>query len=194
MQGFTLYNLNKYIANILNTYVIDENNNTKNSTTLSSYIRNNPNPHLTSFSWIRTLLQLIHQAESRIMLRNICDQLTSKMAIPQNKFLDQLILFLKRPGTFLLFLLTSWWCYHGRTSIFNRTGNLYAGTWTKHMCLEKFFATISNLHQNIKLTMKEVNNGKLVFLDTLLKRNNREISVLLYGKPTHTEQYLHYSS
>ena len=27
-----------------------------------------------------------------------------------------------------------------------------------------------------------------------LKRNNGEISVLVYRKPTHTDQYLHYSS
>ena len=31
-------------------------------------------------------------------------------------------------------------------------------------------------------------------LDTLLKWNNGEISVLVYRKPTHTYQYLHYSS
>ena len=34
----------------------------------------------------------------------------------------------------------------------------------------------------------------LAFLDTLLKRNNAEISVQVYRKPTHTYQYLHYSS
>ena len=32
-SGFLLYNLNKYIANILTTYVKHENNNVKNSTT-----------------------------------------------------------------------------------------------------------------------------------------------------------------
>ena len=42
--------------------------------------------------------------------------------------------------------------------------------------------------------MEEESNGELAFLDTLLKRNNREISVLVYRKPTHTDQYLHYSS
>ena len=42
--------------------------------------------------------------------------------------------------------------------------------------------------------MKEEGNGELAFLDTLLKRNNGEISVLVYRKPTHTDQYLHYSS
>ena len=35
-----MYNLNKYIANILKTYVKHENNNAKNSTTFSNYIRN----------------------------------------------------------------------------------------------------------------------------------------------------------
>ena len=37
-------------------------------------------------------------------------------------------------------------------------------------------------------------NEELVFLDTLLKRNYGEMSVLVYRKPTHTDQYLHYSS
>ena len=35
-----LYNLNKYIAHILKSYVKDENNNVKNSTIFSNYIRN----------------------------------------------------------------------------------------------------------------------------------------------------------
>ena len=38
-SGSPLYNLNKYIANILKTYVKDENNNAKNSTTFSNYIK-----------------------------------------------------------------------------------------------------------------------------------------------------------
>ena len=42
--------------------------------------------------------------------------------------------------------------------------------------------------------MEEESNGELAFLDTLLKRNNGEISVLVYRKPTHTDQYLHYIS
>ena len=37
-------------------------------------------------------------------------------------------------------------------------------------------------------------NGELAFLHTLLKKNNRKISVLVYREPTHTNQYLHYSS
>ena len=42
--------------------------------------------------------------------------------------------------------------------------------------------------------MEEESNGELVFPDALLKRNNGEISALVYRKPTHTDQYLHYSS
>ena len=59
--------------------------------------------------------------------------------------------------------------------------------------LENFFHYINNLHQNIKFTMEEESNGELAFLDTLLKQNNEEISVLVYRNPTHTDQYLHYS-
>ena len=63
----------------------------------------------------------------------------------------------------------------------------------KRTHLENFFYHINNLHQNIKLTMEKKSNGELAFLDTLLKRNNREVSVLVYRKPTNTEQNLHYS-
>ena len=42
--------------------------------------------------------------------------------------------------------------------------------------------------------MEDENNGELAFLDTLLKRNNGEIYVLVYRKPTHTDQYLRYNS
>ena len=64
----------------------------------------------------------------------------------------------------------------------------------KRTHLENFFHHINNLHQNIKFTMEEESNGELAFLDTLSKRNNGEISELVYTKPTHTDQYLHDSS
>ena len=38
----TLYNLNKYVTNILKAYVKDENNIGQNSTTFSNFIRNDP--------------------------------------------------------------------------------------------------------------------------------------------------------
>ena len=42
--------------------------------------------------------------------------------------------------------------------------------------------------------MEEESNGELVFLDTFLKPINVEMSVLVYTKPTYSDQYLHYSS
>ena len=63
----------------------------------------------------------------------------------------------------------------------------------KRTHLENFFHHINNLHQKNKFTMKEESNGELAFLDTLLKWNNGEISVLVHRKPTHTDQYLNYS-
>ena len=42
--------------------------------------------------------------------------------------------------------------------------------------------------------MEEESNGELAFFDTLLKLINGEVSVCVYRKPTHTDQYLHYSS
>ena len=56
----------------------------------------------------------------------------------------------------------------------------------KRTHLENFFHHINNLHQNIKFTMEEESNAELAFLETLLKWNNGEISVLVYRKPTHT--------
>ena len=60
--------------------------------------------------------------------------------------------------------------------------------------LENLFHHINNLHRNTKFTIEEESNGELAFLDTLLKRNNGEISLLVYRKTAHTDQYLHYSS
>ena len=60
--------------------------------------------------------------------------------------------------------------------------------------MENCFYHINNLHQDIKFAMEEESNGELAFLDTLLKQNNGEISVLVSRKPTHTDQYLNYSS
>ena len=62
-------------------------------------------------------------------------------------------------------------------------GDIYSILKRTH--LENVFHHINNLHQNIKITMVEESNGALAFLNTLLKRNNGEISVLVYRKSTH---------
>ena len=64
----------------------------------------------------------------------------------------------------------------------------------KRTHLKIFFHHINNLHQNIKFTIWNENNGELAFLGTLLIRNNGKISVLVDTKPKHARKYLHYSS
>ena len=60
--------------------------------------------------------------------------------------------------------------------------------------LKRFFQCINNLQQNIKFTKEEESKAELAFLDTLLERDNGEVSILVYRKPTHTDKYLQYNS
>ena len=65
----------------------------------------------------------------------------------------------------------------------------------KRSVLHPFFDHMNSLHPKIQFTIEEENDGSLPFLDTLLKRNNDgTISVLVYRKPTHTDQYLQFTS
>ena len=50
----------------------------------------------------------------------------------------------------------------------------------KRTHLENFFHHINNFRQNIRFTMEEESNGELALLETLLKRNDGKISVLVY--------------
>ena len=54
---------------------------------------------------------------------------------------------------------------------------------------------INNLHPQTQFTKEEESNSSLPFLDTLVQRNHdKSISVKIYRKPTHTNQYLKYTS
>ena len=57
----------------------------------------------------------------------------------------------------------------------------------KRTHLENIFHHINILHHNIKFTMGEESNEELAFLDTLLKLTYGKIFVLVYRKPTHTD-------
>ena len=57
----------------------------------------------------------------------------------------------------------------------------------KRTHLENIFHHINNLYHNIKFTMGEESNEELAFLETLLKLNYGKIFVLVYRKPTHTD-------
>ena len=148
------------------------------------------------------------------------DQFTRKTAVPQDKFLDLVHLVLTTTWyTFnsQFYQQTDGVAMGGPTS--STTAEIYKQAYERTAIttalhpprvwerfvddfysilklthLENFFHHINNLHQNIKFTMEEESNGELAFLDTFLKRNNGEISVLVYRKPTHIDQYLHCSS
>ena len=145
------------------------------------------------------------------------DQFNRRTAIPQDKFLDLVHLILTT--TWYTFNSQFYQQTDGvamRDSVSSTTAEIYMQAYEriaittamhppkvwerfvvhvysilKRTHLENFFHHINNLHQNIKFTMEEESNGELAFLDSLLKRNNGEISVLVYRKPTHTDQYLH---
>ena len=61
--------------------------------------------------------------------------------------------------------------------------------------LEQFFQHINSLHPKTKFTMEKEENSTIPFLDTLIQRNqDGTISVKVYRKPTHTNQYLSFTS
>ena len=83
-SGSPLYSLNKYIANVLKAYVKDENNNAKNSTAFSNYIRNVP----IEDDELYTNIPIIDTLNTIKDCVNNDGQFTRKTAIPQDKFLD----------------------------------------------------------------------------------------------------------
>ena len=61
--------------------------------------------------------------------------------------------------------------------------------------LHDFFQHINSRHPKTKFTMETEENSQLPFLDTLIQRNrDNTISVRVYRKPTHTDQYLKFTS
>ena len=105
-----MYNLNKYIANILKTYVKHENNNAKNSTAFSNYIRNVPiedDEIMVSFD-VTSLYTNIPIIDTLNIIKDYVhndDQFARKTAIPQDKFLDLVNLV----------LTTTWYTFNSQT-------------------------------------------------------------------------------
>ena len=61
--------------------------------------------------------------------------------------------------------------------------------------LEQFFQQMNSLHPKTKFTMEKEENSIIHFLDTLIQQNqDGTISVKVYREPTHTNQYLSFTS
>ena len=127
-SGSPLCSLNKYTTNILKASAKDENNNAKNSTTFSNYIRNVPIEHdkiMVSFdvSSLYTNIPIINTLNIFKDYVSNDDQLTKKTSIPLDKFFDLVNLV----------LATIWSTFNSQfyqqtDSIFNNNRNLYAGS------------------------------------------------------------------
>ena len=65
----------------------------------------------------------------------------------------------------------------------------------KKIVVEEFLKHLNNLHPRIKFTTETLNNNKIAFLDTEINVNeDNSIKFKIYRKPTHTDQYLNFSS
>ena len=128
---------------LLKKDVQDENNNAKNSTMFSNYVRNvliEDDEIMVSFD-VTSLYTNISIIDTLYIIKdyvNNDDQFTRKTAIPQNKFLDLVHLVLTTTWyTFILSFTNKLTAFLGRSNIYNHSRNLYAGLWT-HYTLQKF--------------------------------------------------------
>ena len=135
-----MYSLNKYIANILEAKktVKDENNNAKNSTTFSNYIRNvsiEDDEIMVSFD-VTSLYTNIPIIDTLNIIKdyvNNDDQFTRKTAIPQDKFLDLVHLV----------LTTTWYTFNSQ--FYQQTDGVTMGgpasSTTAEICMQAYDCT-----------------------------------------------------
>ncbi len=77
-----------------------------------------------------------------------------------------------------------WYRYVDDTCVIVRTNQL-----------DNFFAHINDIDHNIKFTQEGLVDNKLPFLDCLITvEQDRSLSVSVFRKPTHTDQYLQFGS
>ena len=60
--------------------------------------------------------------------------------------------------------------------------------------LVRFLDHLNSLHNQIKFTMEIEEAGCIPFLDVKVQKSDNSLSFSIYRKPTHTDQYLHFSS
>ncbi|XP_046542347.1 uncharacterized protein LOC124252739 [Haliotis rubra] len=59
---------------------------------------------------------------------------------------------------------------------------------------EHLLSHLNSHHSRMQFTMEEESDNKLPFLDVLVKKEENKLSTTVYKKPTHNDQYLHFTS
>ena len=195
-------------------------NNTNSSTTFYDCIRNvlNGDDKIIVLFIVTFLYTDILIIDSLNIIKNYVnydDQFTEKMAIPKDRFFELVNLVLRPtyntfnsqfyqqiddvpmagPAT----STTAKICMQGHKETTMSTALHPPKVWErfddvvysilKFTHVESFFHPIND--QNISFTMEEESNGELAFSDTMLKRDNEKISLVICRRPAHSDQYLH---
>ena len=224
--GTPLYNVSKYIADILKTYIEKEGRHSENSKVFSEYVRTltvEEDEVLVSFD-VTSLYTNVPIKDTLLIIKGLLENdadLQAKTKIPSKDILN-----------ITEFLLTRTW-YKYKEKYFQQTDGVAMGGPTssvvaeiymqnhdkvalstfviplkvyerfvddtfsilKRNQLQPFHDHLNSIHPKIQFTVEEESEKKLPFLDTLLRRNDDgTISVLVYRKPTHTDQYLNFKS
>ena len=160
-SGSPLYNLNKYIADILKTYVKHENNNPKNSTTFSNYIRNVPiedDEIMVSFD-VTSLYTNIPMIDTLNIIKDYVDsddQFARKTAIPQDKCL----------GLVNLVLTTIWHTFNSQ--FYQQTDGIAMGGPASSTTAEFICRLMKVLPYLRHYTLQKFGNGLLMTFTLLL--------------------------
>ena len=224
--GTPLYNVSKYIADLLKVYIEKEGRHSENSKVFSEYVRSltvEDDEVLVSFD-VTSLYTNVPIKETLLIIKSLLENdadLQAKTKIPFKDLLN-----------ITEFLLTkTWFKYNGE--FYKQTDGVAMGGPTssvvaelymqnhdkialstfvyplkayerfvddtfsiiKRELLQPFYDHLNSIHPNIQYTVEEEIEKKLAFLDTLLKRkDDGTLSVLVYRKTTHTDQYLNYNS
>ena len=224
--GTPLYNLSKYISNILKTYINNDDRHSKNSKVFSEYVRTltvDDDETLVSFD-VTSLYTNVPINDTLTIIKEHLDNdgdLQTKTKIPKEELLE-----------IIRFLLTETW-FKFNNNFYTQTDGVAMGGPTssvvaeiymqkhdndalttfqeppkayeryvddtfciiKRQNLQLFHEHLNSIHHSIKFTIEEEKENCLPFLDTLIKRReDGSISVSVYRKPTHTDQYLNFNS
>ena len=221
-----LYQLSRYISDILTPYTKLNHQHCKNSNDFSQFIRQqtmDPDEIMVSFD-VESLYTNIPITDALLVIIDLLNN--------DNTLYDRTNLLPDQILELLEFLLrTTFFIFNGEfhqqtdgvamggpaSSIVAEIYMIFIETtaittadtppriWQRHVddvfsilrrCnLEQFFQHINSLHPKTKFTMEKEENSTIPLLDTLIQQNqDGTISVKVYRKPTHTDQYLSFTS